>query len=232
MLVLCKTLSAGIYAGIGAPIILLNSPKTQLRIAVVISCLVLAYPLLRLLELFPTQTLTQISESAGEERSQSLVFRLENESQLLQRVRERPFFGWGGYGRNRVFDEEGRDLAVTDGLWVIFLGELGVVGFIGLFGLGLVPVFEAFRALRHMRSLPDRCLLASTALLVAVNWADSLPNALSGGMLMIFLGGAFSGVVAANRVRRRAPRLGDLSSADPATPVGPAFSGRGLASER
>jgi hypothetical protein len=147
-------------------------------------------------------------------------------------VRQRPFLGWGGYGRNRIFDEEGRDVSVTDGLWIILLGELGAVGFVGVFGLGLVPVFEASRALRNTHSLADRSLLASTALLVAVNCADSLPNALSGGVLMIFMNGAFSGVVAANRVRRRAPRLGDLSSEDPATPVGPAFSGQGLASER
>jgi hypothetical protein len=223
MLVLCKTLSAGLYAGIGVPLGRFCSPKTQLRVAAVVSCLVLGYPLLRALDLFPIETLTQISESASEERSQSLTFRLDNEENLLERVRERPLLGWGGYGRNRVFDEEGRDISVTDGLWIILLGELGAVGFIGVFGLGVVPIFEASRALKNVPSYSDRCLLASCAFLIALNWVDSLPNALSGGNTMIFLGGAFSGVVEAYRVRRPVRQRG-CSMPTPTTPLEPVES--------
>ena len=35
----------------------------------------------------------------------------------------RPIFGWGGWGRNRVYDEMGNDMAVTDGYWIIFFGS-------------------------------------------------------------------------------------------------------------
>jgi O-antigen ligase len=210
-----------LYAGIGSPLVLFVSPKTQLRIAVVISCFVLVYPLLRSLELFPVELMTQISESAGAERSESLTFRLVNEEKLLEQVRERPLLGWGGYGRGRIYDEEGRDVSVTDGLWIIFLGRLGAVGFLGLFGLGLLPVFETVRALRNVPSPSDRALLASVALLISVGWADSLPNALSGGILMVFMNGALSGVVAASHVRRPVGRLAEASSPTAALPLGP-----------
>lgn len=195
MVVLCKTMSAMVYAGVGTAVIFFCSPKTQVRIAVVIAGIVLAYPILRSFDLFPTAVLTQMSGSASEDRSDSLAFRFENEDRLLAHARERWLFGWGGYGRNRVIDDEGHDTSVTDGLWIILFGQVGALGFLSVFGLMMLPIFRCGRALRHLSSASDRQLLASFALLVALNWADSLPNALSGGTLMVFLTGAFAGVV-------------------------------------
>jgi hypothetical protein len=171
-----------------------------------ISCIVVTYPLLRSFDLFPTSILVDMSDSASSARSDSLAFRFENEDRLLAHARERWLFGWGGFGRNRIFsapDSDEGEKAVTDGLWIILLGEVGAVGFLGVFGLMVLPIFQAGRALRHVRSEADRRLLASVALLIALNWADSLPNALSGGVLMIFATGAFSGVVATYRLPRR-----------------------------
>ena len=206
VVVLCKTFSAMVYAGLGTVVMFFGSARTQARIALLIACLVLAYPLLRAFDLFPTTILTELSDSASTERSESLAFRFENEDRLLEHARARPLFGWGSYGRNRVFDEEGMDISVTDGLWIILLGEVGAVGFLGVFGLMLLPVFQTRRALRNVGSESDRRLIASFALLVALNCADSLPNANSGGTLMIFLTGAFSGVVTAYQRPRPKPR--------------------------
>ena len=50
-------------------------------------------------------------------RADSLLFRLVNEDMLAAKALQRPLFGWGGWGRNRVFDEEGRDL--YDHRWVL-----------------------------------------------------------------------------------------------------------------
>jgi hypothetical protein len=208
LLVLCKTFSAMTYAAAGGLAMYFCSARTLARTSVVIACIVLGYPILRSFDLFPTTLLTEISSSADEERGDSLKFRFDNEDILLAHARERWLSGWGGYGRNRVINEDGNDISVTDGLWIILFGQLGAAGFLSVFGLMVLPLFLCARALPNMRNESDRRLLASFSLLVALNWADSLPNALSGGTLMVFVTGAFSGVVEAYRVPRRvrAPR--------------------------
>ena len=212
----CKTLSAMVYAGAGSAVVLLGSPRMQVRAATLIAAISLAYPILRGFDLFPTSTLEQLSGAASEERSDSLAFRFNHEDALLEHARERWLFGWGGWGRNRVIDEEGRDISVTDGLWIILLGQGGAVAFLSTFGLVLLPVFRCSRALVNLTSESDRRLLASLALLVALNWADSLPNALSGGVVMVFLTGAFSGVVDVyQRPRARRPETPERGRATP-----------------
>ena len=48
---------------------------------------------------------------------------------MIKRALERPLFGWGGWGGSRIHDEEsGRDISVTDGLWIIILGRNGMFG--------------------------------------------------------------------------------------------------------
>ena len=219
MVALCKTLSAMLYATLGGAVAFFLSAKAQARIAGIVAAIVLSYPLLRTWDWFPTAALTSISESASADRSESLAFRFANEDRLLAHVRDRWVFGWGSYGRNRVFDEDGRDISVTDGLWIIVLTELGAVGFLSLFGLMLLPILQTGRALRNMRSESDRRVVASFALLVALSWADSLPNALSGGIVMVFATGALSGVVASYQ-RARVPRR---QAAKRAIPVGDGF---------
>jgi hypothetical protein len=201
IVMLCKTMSAMLYASTGA-IMFFCSAKTQLRVATAIACITLAYPLLRGADLFPTSMLSSVSSSASQDRSDSLAFRFKNEDLLLAHARERPLFGWGGYGRNLTFDDESQRASVPDGLWIILFGQLGAVGFLGIFGLMLWPILQCRRAIANVRSAADRRLLASFALLVALNWADSLPNALSGGVLMVFATGAFSGVVASYQTPR------------------------------
>ena len=48
--------------------------------------------------------LSTMSNIFGEDRVQSLEFRLDNEEILVEKALERPILGWGGWGRNRVYD--------------------------------------------------------------------------------------------------------------------------------
>ncbi len=80
-----------------------------------------------------------------EGRAQSLDFRLQNENQLVDKALENPVFGWGGWGRSRIRDAEGKEAAVADGLWIIALGERG---FVGLVALGLTLLLPAARFAR------------------------------------------------------------------------------------
>ena len=77
----------------------------------------------------------------GEERAHSFEFRLENENLLAGKAMERPAWGWGGWGRNRVFDASGRDVSFTDGMWIINLGVHGLVGLVAWTAVLLLPSY-------------------------------------------------------------------------------------------
>src|SRR5262249_32915089 len=144
-----------------------------------LAALVFTFPLLRHADLFPTKAITDFFTPLSEERALSLWFRFENEDALLERARERLWFGWGGYSRQRVYDDvTGEDLSVPDGHWIIQLGERGIVGYVGMFGLLLWSVFSAFRARKRVLDRADRELVAMLALIVAINAVDLLPNGL------------------------------------------------------
>ena len=75
------------------------------------------------------ELVTFVETYINKERAGSLAFRFEKESLLTNRAMLQPVWGWGRWGRSRVVDEQsGRDIAPTDGLWVIYLGCYGCVG--------------------------------------------------------------------------------------------------------
>jgi len=89
--------------------------------------------------------LTQAAAAINPDRAMSLRFRMANEDILLDRAMRRPVLGWGGWGRARVRDSQGRDISVTDGLWIIALGNHGLLGLCALSAALLFPVIGLFR---------------------------------------------------------------------------------------
>ena len=163
--------------GSGAPV-RFATPRLQLGLAVVLVSIALLYPTLRAADLFPTTYLVELATSVSDDRAQSLKFRFDQEQQLLDHAWERFSFGWGRFGRNRVYDEEsGRDLSVTDGRWIITMGQFGFLGFLAEFGLLALPVFRAASSLRYADSMQDQVFLAALSLILAINVVDLLPNA-------------------------------------------------------
>ncbi len=70
----------------------------------------------------------------------------------MEKALKRMWFGWGGWGRNRVYAFNERlgqlqDISVTDSLWIIVYGMYGVFGLFGIFGSSLLPAltFSLFR---------------------------------------------------------------------------------------
>ncbi len=86
------------------------------------------------------EILTSMGQVFDADRIASVEFRFDNEEILGERARIRPTFGWGGFGRNRVFDEYGKDISVTDSLWMIVFGTAGIVGLVSLMTTLLLPV--------------------------------------------------------------------------------------------
>jgi hypothetical protein len=113
----------------------------------------------------------------NDDRADSLRFRFDQEKQLLDKASRRVLFGWARFNRNHVFDEEGKDTSVTDGRWIITLGQFGLVGFGAEFGLLALAVFRGALALKFAKRKNEGIFLAALALIVAINMIDLLPNA-------------------------------------------------------
>ena len=109
-------------------------------------------------------------------RATSLETRFTNEQQLLDHALQRPWFGWGRFGRNRVYAASGANNSITDGAWVIRLGTFGLVGFLAQFLLLGQSVLRAAFSLRFARSNEESIYLTALALIVAINVVDLLPN--------------------------------------------------------
>jgi hypothetical protein len=177
LLVLCKSSGALIYGLVAVPLVRFASVRLQLGIAVILVTLALAFPLLRTADLFPTAALVNVASEFSAERAASLEFRFDHERALLERANEKFWFGWGRYGRSRIYDEYGGDRSVTDGYWIITLGQFGFVGFMATFLLLTLPVFYAASALRFSSSFGEGILLSALALIVAMGVVNQLPNA-------------------------------------------------------
>ncbi|OKO73859.1 hypothetical protein AC630_27715 [Bradyrhizobium sp. AS23.2] len=175
-LLLCKSLGSFVYAMVLTPVILFMRPRLQVRLAALLVSLALVYPMLRATDLFPSDLLLDAAGAVSVERQTSLKVRFDQEKMLLAHASERPWFGWGRFGRGRVYDETGKDISITDGHWIITMSTFGLFGFIAEFGLLSLPVFRSLRAVGRM---PEReqVFLASLSLVVAVGLVDLLPNA-------------------------------------------------------
>jgi len=177
VLLLCKSMGAMLNAVGGFLLIFFMKPKIQFLAAAVLVTISLTYPLLRSMDLVPTATILEISKSFSADRAASLQYRFENEDMLLARAFERPLFGWGRFGRSRVFDQDsGTDLSVTDGRWIIDIGQFGLLGFLSEFGLLAICVYRAASAFSLARGANDQRCLAALALIVSINIFDLLPN--------------------------------------------------------
>jgi hypothetical protein len=155
--------------------------------------MVVAYPALRSSGRFPTQDIVEFADRLSADRAHSLNTRFMNEDALYERASERLWFGWGGFGRNRVYNEYGKDVSITDGEWIIRLGGRGIVGLVGSFGLLLGPIFIARRRIRKIVAAEDRRVLDAMTLLVALSAVDLLPNGMF-TQFPFFLAGALAGL--------------------------------------
>lgn len=214
----CKTMGAILYAGVTLPLIWFTKPKTQLRVASWLVLLVIAYPLARFYDLIPTDAILAEVTKISADRAQSLEFRFDQEQALLSRALLRPYFGWGGWGRNRVYDSFGNDLSTPDGEWILALGCGGVLWFAVWFGLLLMPVLLAKKAAAKVKLGPeDAQILATSALLMAFTGLDLIPNSLSHHLPTLLAGGLWCTSVELMASRRRGAGL-TRESATPGRP--------------
>lgn len=163
----------------------------------------------------PFDFASELAAKFSAERAQSLQFRLDNEDILIDKAMQRPLLGWGRFGRNRVYNDEGRDISITDGLWVLLLGVFGVVGLGAFLGAFLIPSVALIVRLRKLR-IPSALAGAPQviAMIMILYMLDSLLNGME-NVVYPLCAGALSSLmtVSSARIRRevsasQAPAIG------------------------
>lgn len=210
-----KSLGALVLSILFAPIALIFGRRVQLVFVAAITLAVLGYPMLRGSGLVAVDQIAAVTEQIDADRAKSFNGRLRNENMLLERVSEKPLFGWGEWGRWRVYDERGIDRTTSDGFWIITLSQGGWARYLAMFGLLCLPVLQlAFRR-RHLDDPKAQGLAIALALALTANLIDLLPNA---GItpLTWMLAGALAG-----RMELQPAAAAQHAPGPPATPRSP-----------
>ena len=173
ILALSRNFGALLIAVALLPVLFFTHIRGQLLVAALICGVFLAYPAARTANVLPFDQILQLAENIDPGRAASFQTRLDNEARLLAKATERPLYGWGGWGRSRVFNEKGYDMSITDGAWVIAIGAKGWVGYLAEFGLLTVPVFLLWF---HRRRYEIGMETSVLAVILAANLMDMIPN--------------------------------------------------------
>ncbi len=131
-----------------------------------------------------------IAEKFSPSRASSLQFRFDNETLLLNKAFQGSFVGWGGFNRSRVFDDKGKDIAVTDGGWIIVYGMNGIYGLSVFLMMIQLPVFIfLFRIKPELWKTESFAAPAVMAVFSSITQIDNLLNAMFNPIYMVVVGG-------------------------------------------
>ncbi len=189
-IVLCKTLIAAILiplaVALPAGVRFMRTPAPLIVLLLAIP----GYATLRTTGIWSGEQLVELVEGFDRDRAQSLDFRIQNENRLAGRALERPGFGWGRFSRSHVFDASGKDISVTDGRWIIALGQKGLVGLVAFLLVFMVPLLSFIRrnpahTWKHAAIAPGVCI----AVIVYFALLNNIPNAAITPLLSASLGG-------------------------------------------
>ncbi|MBM3288880.1 MAG: O-antigen ligase domain-containing protein [Candidatus Hydrogenedentes bacterium] len=212
--VLCRSSGALVLLGMGIAVFLtvryLSTPLVLAGIAAV--CV--AYVAVRCAGMSDGSALAEFARDVfGPDRGHSVDVRVHNEELLAARARQQPVFGWGGWGRSRVHDLRGKDVSVTDSLWIILFGTNGAVGVAAMLATVLVPPLLLARKTPvawwvHPVAAPTACMAV-----IAVLWmVDNVLNDMFNPVYVMMIGGLAGirplspldvGVVSVQRIARR-----------------------------
>ena len=135
------------------------------------------------------QWMASVVAQVSPQRAESLQYRIDAETVLLNRAKQRPVFGWGGYGRNR----DPNTPTATDGLWIILVGSYGLAGLVSFYAWWCWPVAISHGLARTMARDPVLSPLLIAIGLQAVNllfngFLSPVLTLLSGAAVTLLLG--------------------------------------------
>jgi hypothetical protein len=187
----CKNLGA--TALLGAGLFALFTVGT-FRSRIVIYCLMVAAPLYiygRVGAGWSGEPIANLAGMIHHERAESLQFRLDNEDLLVAKAMQKPIYGWGRWGRARVYRlEDGKDLTITDGMWIIMMGNTGLVGLCSMTACLLLPTLVfAIRCPVRIWMHPAIAAAAALSMLPLLFMVDNLFNAMLDPIYLLACGG-------------------------------------------
>ncbi|ACR13579.1 hypothetical protein [Teredinibacter turnerae] len=192
ILILCKTWSAAIYSILSFFIIFFFGKRKWLYLAAALSVIVFLYPTLRAAGLIPVNQINAYFTELDEDRGGSLGVRLKNEDILLDKARERALFGWGGWGRQRVYSEyTGEDLTIADGTWIIIFGQVGWLGYLSIFGALCGSIVVVYLRYKNVAEEAIPPYTAGLAVILSMNLVDLVPNSSLSPLTYLMAGSLF-----------------------------------------
>jgi hypothetical protein len=173
ILLLCRSFGAILIALAFVPLAAFARPRTMKVVAICTGLLILSYPTLRQTGVIGGGGFERVVSSFSADRAASMQTRTDNENMLMEKWSERPLFGWGTWGRNRVYEKGyGADISLTDGAWVSTGGSFGYVGYFASFGLLCFGLIARHTRGRQQLALPTGVLM----MVLSANLMDLIPN--------------------------------------------------------
>jgi len=205
-LVACKSINGWFLALAGIGMVAIGRSPLARIVWIAVLCAPLLYFGARVYSLWSPEAVVEGLSSIGlDGRSESLQTRLRSERLLADRALERPWFGWGGWARNRVTTEFGYDAAITDGFWILVFGRSGFFGLVAwCTTILLPPLILATRSRRFPWKGGAISAVDLAALFVVLHFVDSIPNAHSNPICHVAIGGV-SGFAAFSAGSTRGP---------------------------
>jgi hypothetical protein len=188
--VLCR--SAGALAllmvGIGS-LIVLRFSRTKLAVALMLA-LPLVYIGLRTVPGWTGGELVEAAQVVSSERAESLRTRLDSERLLWNRASQHLLLGWGRSGRSMVLDDDGKAMAIPDGMWIIMAGIYGITG-LGCFlaSMMLGPLALLVRVKAREWNHPAAAGAVCVVVILAMHMVDNLFNAMLNPIFVLGAGG-------------------------------------------
>lgn len=163
--------------------------RAQILSVIIVAASLLIFPALRQANVVPIDWMVSAAAVVSEERAQSLGFRFYHEDLLLDRAYSKPWAGWGSWGRERVYDEDGEEVSISEGRWSQTIGQHGWIGYIGFFGVLTLPMLFLRNTAKRKDVPPETMALA---LIATGNLIYMIPNStLTPVSLLVF--GALAG---------------------------------------
>jgi tetratricopeptide (TPR) repeat protein len=186
---LTKSVGAIALLVMGLSVLLFTKTTKKAYAVIFLALLPPAYMGLRLTGVWTGQGLVEFIRDYDTDRAASLEFRFTNEDILIEKAMERPWFGWGGWGRGRV-RQGGRDITITDGYWIIECSSYGLVGLITFTSILILPPFLMLKRCRAPAwSRPEVAAASSLAVVLVLWMIDCLFNAMPNPMYFMASGG-------------------------------------------
>jgi len=213
ILILCKSMASIIYGVVFMLLILWVSPRLSIKLAVLGTLVVLSYPVLREIDVFPVEQIVELAAEVSDKRAHSLQQRFDQEVVSMEHSRERAIFGWGSWGRNGVLTASGTVSAGADGRWLLTIGHYGWVGYILEYSLMALPLFRLYRVFHLIDSYREKVVLTSLCLMISITLVDCLINDPIRSMTWLLIGivsgrvdairrGDFNSKVSAHRLNK------------------------------